>query len=125
MSGDAPFLPFVVERYAVARRIWKFAAEVAHHGFPATDRRAAVPQQTWAEWFEWAYGMTLEEYGKIAKAGNHAALAQKAGDGAVIAEYRIADRWYTVVGAPKETYAELCASMRRMFPQIEDVRVRQ
>lgn len=111
---------FVVERYLVARLIWKKRNERAHDGFPATATRAAVPAQSWSEWFSWCFGMTLEEYSELAKAGKHAELVKQLGS--VVVDYRIAGEWHTAIAPAGETYEECAASLQRMFPQIDDVR---
>jgi hypothetical protein len=82
---------------------------LAHEGFPATDKRPAIPPQTWAEWFEWAYGMSLDSYAQLAKEGNHAQLVQQLepGKSPPVFDYKI----------------DGTASMRKLFPNVvEDVR---
>lgn len=111
---------FVVERYLVARAIWKCKDERAHDGFPATEKRDAVPAQNYSEWFAWCYGMTLDEYGQLAKAGNHAELVKKLAN--VLVDYKIDGRWLTAIAAPGETFEECDVALRRMFPQITEVR---
>lgn len=114
--------PFVVERYVVARQIWKRKDERAHDGFPATDKRAAVPAQSYAEWFEWAYGMNLEEYAEIAKIRDHAGLVKRTG--AVVVEYKLHGDWHICICAAGESKDECAASLKAMFPEITDVRER-
>lgn len=113
---------FVVERYIVARAIWKMRNERAHEGFPATEKRAAIPAQTYGEWFEWAYGMSLDEYSKVAKERDHASVVTKLSN--VMLEYKIGPTWFTCIAAPGETYEEASAAIQRIFPQIEAVRPR-
>jgi len=114
---------FIVERYLIARRIWKIRDQQAHEGF--TDKRTglAVPPQSWSAWFEWAFGMPLDEYAALAKDGKHAELVDKLTS--VRAEYLIAGHWYTAIGNPEDTFETLAAALRRDFVQVEDVRARE
>lgn len=112
--------PWFVERYTMARRIYPIRDQRAHDGFTEKRTGVIVPAQTWAEWFAWAYGMTLDEYAVIAKEGKHAAQIPP---GAVaLCEYRDAGSdgaWSLVRGAPGETYEQVAEWMRKAFPGTE------
>jgi len=112
---------FIVERYLIARRIWKIRTQKAHDGFEWRGQQ--IPAQTYGQWFEFAYGMTLADYAKLAKDGNHADLVDKLTS--VRAEYLIAGHWYTAIGNPEDTFETLAAALRRDFVQVEDVRARE
>lgn len=117
-------MSFVVERYFVARRIWHTRSLKAHDGFPATDTRPAVPAQTWAEWFEWAYGMPLEEYSKIAQEHGHADVVKSLGPSPLF-DYKLPGRnWLTLLAAPGDTLETVTKFLRGYYPDLEEVRPR-
>jgi hypothetical protein len=116
---------FMVERYTVARRIWGMRTLLAHEGFPATSSRAAVPAQTWTEWFEWAYGMPLAEYAAIAKEGDHAGLVAKMGGPLPLFDYKWGDRWLVMIGVAGDTVETVAALLRARWPEITEVRAHE
>lgn len=121
--GPGPVSEFLAERYLAARRVWPLRNERAHDGFEATALRAAVPAQTWAEWFEWAYGMSLADYAAIAKEGDHAAMLKRLGS--PVFDYKLGDRWLTLIGEEGDTVESVREFLRKLWPEISEVRAHE